>query len=566
MATMGAPYRTSGSGSMSASSGVSRLGMMQARLQEQLMLDKEARLLQLAARREEEQEGTIKRVTQSSASALSSSLSSLSSLNSSMGGQGRVRRLFQERRTNGYTNSPVGRDKSYPLEPVRSGGSGGSSGYGGGGRPPVKPVKGVVRNRGVSVDRGKASYDTEAMRRSHSHAAFQNTLNNNNNSMSSSYGNNSMSSSYGSYGSYGSGEPRSPARVLRPPQGRTVHHHKSTSSLLDANQNYNGRASSSSSGVYSRGPSREPSPAPSPSPNNMNRFGFRGPPSRGASPAPPARPSPPVTTPSFTQHKTLGGSRPQPPPRQRPSPPPRQPRQPPRQPPRRTQPARNSPPSDDDDVDSSLTAASKSKTRFEGPPVTQVRSFKPAPTPAPAPVKPTPTPALFRAKAAPPRPTLAPKPKSTTTAAASTKAAPRPAKKVPGLDSCKICGRNFAPDRIEKHEVICAKSNTKAKKRKVFDPVKMRTRGTEAEKYVSKGRHLQERPKPKKKDWKKQHEDFIATIRAAKTGAEPPPTDNSDYVECPHCNRKFAEDVAERHIPKCANITSNKVPPLRRRR
>ncbi|XP_050686354.1 serine/arginine repetitive matrix protein 1-like isoform X4 [Eriocheir sinensis] len=532
MATLGAQYPSAGGGNMSASSGVSRLGMMQARLREQLMLDKESRLLQMAARREEEQEGTIKRVTKSSASTLSSSLSSLSSLNSSFGGQGRVRKLFQERRTNGFGTSPVGRDKSYPLDPVRNGGGGN---VGAGGRPPVKPVKGVVRTRGVSVDRGKANYDPEAMRRSRSHAAFQNSVNNNN------INSNAFSNSNSSYAG---GEPRSPARALRPPAGRSLQHHKSTSSLLDANQNYNGRLSSSSSGVYSRGPSRDPSPAPSPSPSNLNRFGFRGPPSRGASPAPPpALTSPVRTTPPPTT--TRASTRPQPPPRQRPSPPPRQP-------PRQTRPVRQPSPPDEDDADSAFSnendTSSKSKARFEGPPITQVRSFRASPSTAPAkPLKAT-------------KPAPAPKPTKS-----STPAAPRP-KPVPGLASCKICGRNFAPDRIEKHETICSKSKNKAKKRKVFDPVKMRTKGTEAEKFVAKGKHLQDKPVPKKKDWKKQHEDFIATIRAAKAGTEAPPVDNSDYVECPHCLRKFSEVVADRHIPKCANITSNKAPAMRRRR
>lgn len=51
-----------------------------------------------------------------------------------------------------------------------------------------------------------------------------------------------------------------------------------------------------------------------------------------------------------------------------------------------------------------------------------------------------------------------------------------------GLVSCSICGRNFASDRISKHESVCAKS--KSKKRKIFDITKMRVKGTEAESYV----------------------------------------------------------------------------------
>ncbi|XP_071552703.1 uncharacterized protein [Panulirus ornatus] len=558
MATLGAQYHSSGSSSMSGNNGVSRLGMMQARLREQLMLEKESRLLEMAARQEAEREGTIQRVTKSSASntTLSSSLSSISSLNSSGAGQGRVRKLFEERRSNGYGHSPVGRDKSYPLEPVR-GGSTGSLGGGTTGRPPAKPMKGVVRNRGVSVDRGKSSYDPEVMKRSKSHAALQHQQ------QYQHYGNH--------FGSSNNSDPRSPPRSLRPPQNRPPAHHKSTSSLLDANQNYNGRGSSSSSGVYSRGPSRDPSPAPSPSPSNLSRFGFRGTPSRGPSPAPPSSVNgSPVRGPATNQaprrtqtfnHRQRedepdGDRSPVPPsrPRQKPTPPPRQPRQTPpprqqqRQPPPKRQPA---PPAarneEADNNDSSFLSArpaetSQSKQSARGhPTITHVSSVK-SPQPPP------------RAKPKPP-----PKPK------APPAASQRPSKPVPGLSSCKICGRNFAPDRIEKHETICSKSQTKAKKRKVFDPVKMRTKGTEAEKFVARGKHLQERPKPKKKNWKKQHEEFIAAIRAAKTGNAPPPTDNSDYIECPHCGRKFSEAAADRHIPKCANIQSNKPAAGRRR-
>jgi hypothetical protein len=41
-----------------------------------------------------------------------------------------------------------------------------------------------------------------------------------------------------------------------------------------------------------------------------------------------------------------------------------------------------------------------------------------------------------------------------------------------GLVRCSICKRNFAEDRIEKHQVICQK--TKTKKRKIYDASKKR--------------------------------------------------------------------------------------------
>ncbi len=50
------------------------------------------------------------------------------------------------------------------------------------------------------------------------------------------------------------------------------------------------------------------------------------------------------------------------------------------------------------------------------------------------------------------------------------------------LSQCPNCGRNFAHDRIEKHEQICRKTSNK--KRKTFDMTKKRTQGTDAEVYV----------------------------------------------------------------------------------
>lgn len=38
----------------------------------------------------------------------------------------------------------------------------------------------------------------------------------------------------------------------------------------------------------------------------------------------------------------------------------------------------------------------------------------------------------------------------------------------------------------------------------------------------------------------------------------PPPSTNPDYIQCPHCGRRFNEAAAERHIPKCATYEYNK--------
>lgn len=108
--------------------------------------------------------------------------------------------------------------------------------------------------------------------------------------------------------------------------------------------------------------------------------------------------------------------------------------------------------------------------------------------------------------------------------------------------------------------------------------------GTDAESYVAKkGRNPGAPPQQrviagvvvkadaKKGNWRKKHEEFIAAIRAAKEmqahlarGGKlsdlppPPPSENPDYIQCPHCNRRFNEGAATRHIPKCATMLHNK--------
>lgn len=78
-------------------------------------------------------------------------------------------------------------------------------------------------------------------------------------------------------------------------------------------------------------------------------------------------------------------------------------------------------------------------------------------------------------------------------------------------------------------------------------------------------------PSKTNSNWRAKHEDFIKAIRAAKEmqayvakGGKlsdlppPPPSVNPDYVQCPHCSRRFNEGAASRHIPICQNINKPK--------
>ncbi|KAM5157952.1 zinc finger C2HC domain-containing protein 1A [Mantella aurantiaca] len=126
------------------------------------------------------------------------------------------------------------------------------------------------------------------------------------------------------------------------------------------------------------------------------------------------------------------------------------------------------------------------------------------------------------------------------------------------LRPCKICGRTFLTPTLKKHVPICQKAANK--KRKIFDSSRQRAEGTE----ISVVKPVKARPEPLKKqsNWRRKHQDFIATIRAAKgltqiikEGGElpppPPPSYDPDYVQCPYCQRRFNENAADRHISFC---------------
>ncbi|XP_008305703.1 zinc finger C2HC domain-containing protein 1A isoform X2 [Cynoglossus semilaevis] len=135
------------------------------------------------------------------------------------------------------------------------------------------------------------------------------------------------------------------------------------------------------------------------------------------------------------------------------------------------------------------------------------------------------------------------------------------------LVQCNTCKRSFFPKVLAKHTKICQKTTTK--KRKVFDSSRQRAEGTDIPvlkpikpKSQSSSATAKAEPPKKPSNWRKKHEDFIATIRAAKGLTQvmkdggplpppPPPTYDPDYVQCPHCQRRFNESAAERHIKFC---------------
>ncbi|XP_078254319.1 zinc finger C2HC domain-containing protein 1A [Rhinoraja longicauda] len=134
---------------------------------------------------------------------------------------------------------------------------------------------------------------------------------------------------------------------------------------------------------------------------------------------------------------------------------------------------------------------------------------------------------------------------------------------------CRICGRTFLAATRLKHEPICQKNAIK--KRKAFNSSRQRAEGTD----IPTLKPLKPRPEPPKKlsNWRQKHESFIATIQAAKKITQiiqeggtppppPPPLYDPDYVQCPHCQRRFNENAADRHISFCkeqsARITKSK--------
>eukprot|EP01063_Lacrimia_lanifica_P014929 TRINITY_DN2151_c0_g1_i4.p1 TRINITY_DN2151_c0_g1~~TRINITY_DN2151_c0_g1_i4.p1 ORF type:complete len:885 (+),score=216.08 TRINITY_DN2151_c0_g1_i4:120-2657(+) len=143
------------------------------------------------------------------------------------------------------------------------------------------------------------------------------------------------------------------------------------------------------------------------------------------------------------------------------------------------------------------------------------------------------------------------------------------------LVPCSICGRRFAAERLAKHENVCRKTSTK--KRRVFNSTRHRTEGTDAAQFAHKVPSASTTEKKESGAWKSKSNAFREAMKQAREVKEcmaagkplPPPAytreEDDTRTPCPHCGRKFAPDVADRHIPKCAGtINKPKAPPQRR--
>ncbi|KAI3661064.1 hypothetical protein MP638_004099 [Amoeboaphelidium occidentale] len=130
------------------------------------------------------------------------------------------------------------------------------------------------------------------------------------------------------------------------------------------------------------------------------------------------------------------------------------------------------------------------------------------------------------------KPSPKPKAKTTSTKKPAAVMAPReevveePKKKrsptPDGCVRCEHCERTFASDRLEKHQKVCQDNESKGKKKRpVLDGAHFRMVPNDdntlsPSKTSTKKQPAASKAAPKKKDWRKQHEEFIVAIRAAK--------------------------------------------------
>ena len=110
-----------------------------------------------------------------------------------------------------------------------------------------------------------------------------------------------------------------------------------------------------------------------------------------------------------------------------------------------------------------------------------------------------------------------------------------------GRVSCIHCNRFFLPERVGKHQEIC---EILCKKQLFFDRKRSPKNSESLTRVKTNIQHKYANSK-----WQKQHQDMIKKLRFDDCTEE-----YDDYIQCPHCLRRFASIPAEKHIPICKNI------------
>ena len=148
--------------------------------------------------------------------------------------------------------------------------------------------------------------------------------------------------------------------------------------------------------------------------------------------------------------------------------------------------------------------------------------------------------------------------------------------------SCNVCNRSFRESIINKHQRICLKSFQK--KRKKFNVAGQRADGIEGMKesqQEAKKYELKRKSNQNVSKWKIHSQQLRMAMQIAKgttSSLNPNVISHNqmtanyreyeqidDRVPCPHCGRKFNNEVAERHIPKCKTTFAKPTRLLRKR-
>merc|ERR1711971_75843 len=139
------------------------------------------------------------------------------------------------------------------------------------------------------------------------------------------------------------------------------------------------------------------------------------------------------------------------------------------------------------------------------------------------------------------------------------------------LIPCNQCGRKFSHKALQRHIKICKKvfgQKRKAFKNKAVDDEALKAKRNSNQAAIE--AELKRKKEQAKIKWKAESSMLRNAIKSSKMIEKamkegksikdipnmPDMSVPDTRVPCPHCGRKFAEETAKRHIPKCQNIKS----------